>query len=93
MAFKDKDGGQAFKDKDGGQAFPMPGTESTCGPEYGMSVRDYFAAAAMQGFLANRHFYAFIHDGAEIAAGALAENAYEVADAMLAERAKPAEAG
>ena len=52
----------------------------------GMSLRDYFAAKAMQGFLGNREFQAFIHDGAEIAAELLASNAYQVADAMLKER-------
>jgi hypothetical protein len=37
----------------GGRAFPNP--KGSYGlPNDGMSLRDYFAAAAMQGFLANR---------------------------------------
>lgn len=61
----------------GGPAFP--GTALA-----GMSLRDYFAAKAMQaaiGMLAGNHFWnegGFFSD--------LAKNAYEMADAMLAAR-------
>lgn len=55
----------------------------------GMTLRDYFAAKAMQGMLANTdatdetlHRQGFLFP-------ILAANAYELADAMLAERSKP----
>ena len=65
-------------EKDGGQAFPDE-------METGMTLRDYFAAAAMQGY---------------IAAGAptdatyrdIADKAYRAADAMLERRDKSFEA-
>jgi hypothetical protein len=61
----------------GGPAFPVsPGNS-----DHGMSLRDYFAAAALAGLL---------HDGLEAykppAAALLAEEAYEIADALLAAR-------
>ena len=46
----------------------------------GMTLRDYFAAAAMQGFLSSEHF-----GGAYKLA---AEYAYQVADEMLFQREK-----
>jgi len=46
----------------------------------GMTLRDYFAAAAMQGFLSSEHF-----GGAYKLA---AEYAYQVADEMLSQREK-----
>jgi len=49
--------------------------------QQGMSLRDYFAAAALQGLLA---------DGGCLSWEADAENAYQAADAMLkAREAKP----
>lgn len=52
----------------------------------GMSLRDYFAAQAVAGFLAGKgHELASDEDGPFIAM-----YAYEIADAMLAERKKPA---
>ena len=59
----------------GGPAFPChPGIEN---PVYdGMSLRDYFAAEAMQGLIANNST-----DAQEIA-----QAAYIVADAMLKRR-------
>ena len=58
--------------KDGGPAFPIPGLY---GDEdfNGMSLRDYFAAKAMQGLLAKN-------------GSCHPKDAYEMADAMLAER-------
>ena len=54
-------------------------------PGIGLSLRDYFAAAAMQGMLANRTYFdaerRLHHDSA-------AMTAYGIADAMLTERAK-----
>ena len=48
----------------------------------GMSLRDYFAGQALAGLLPN---YATLLRGE----GGLASDAYALADAMLAERAKP----
>ena len=61
--------------KTGGSAFPLPmGSETTQGSE-GMTLRDYFAAKAMQGFCTQE----------EQGFGVLkiAASAYEMADAML----------
>ena len=77
--------------KDGGPAFPFTCQGPTTGPEfyYGMSLRDYFAAAALQGMLAYSYVnpnYGNYHETytSQQAAGA----AYDHADAMLKERAK-----
>lgn len=72
------------KQDDGGTAFPA--TEADHGLNYGnsgMSLRDYFAAAAIKGG-------AIFHqeDGCGRDPKESAEIAYQVADAMLAERAK-----
>ena len=69
----------------GGPAFPFPSSlypdGSTCEPgELGMSLRDYFAAKAMQANRARNSSYASWDD--------LAKDAYELADAMLKERNK-----
>lgn len=72
----------------GGPAFPVPDIYHPNGQiEYGasgMTLRDYFAAAAMQGILAGDH--PITHD--EDCMQKIAYSAYETADAMLAERAK-----
>ena len=47
----------------------------------GMDLRDYFAAKAMQGLLANPDFDAFL-------AITIAASSYEVADAMMKAREK-----
>lgn len=66
-----------------GPAFPVPSL-SHDEDFNGMSLRDYFAAKAMQGFNANSRYDDYTHD-------AVAEIAYGQADAMLAARAgKPA---
>lgn len=67
---------------DGGQAFPVPETEFS-GFHEGMSLRDYFAANAMQGILSNP---AQLDKVSESAAVWVAEDAYLVADAMLTAR-------
>jgi hypothetical protein len=82
--------------KDGGPAFPShdPGTPGVFAPEThtGMKLRDYFAAKAMQGMLANSE-----NDGtSEPVLRALfrdrklvcgyAELAYDIAEAMLRAR-------
>lgn len=77
------------KPKDsGGPAFPVlppldPRGGSASGYPYpadGMTLRDYFAAAALQGMLADANT-----DGTK---ELFATRAYAMADAMLAERAK-----
>jgi hypothetical protein len=67
----------------GGPAFPRPagdynGTKHGNGAQDGMSLRDYFAAKAMQGLLAQSSGSALLSD---LAAGAV--YAYRMADAML----------
>jgi hypothetical protein len=63
--------------KDGGQAFPV--TDMNGGPASGgMSLRDYFAAAAMQGMLASPDGDGHIER--------YAVGAYQIADAMIAAR-------
>ena len=64
---------------DGGPAFP--GDPQGNRPEYaGMTLRDYFAAAALQAIV-------FKHGPFEDS-GAMANWSYNIADAMLAERVK-----
>ena len=62
----------------GGPAFPHYGGAGWIGP--GMTLRDYFAAKAMQASRSRNSGYASWGD--------LAKDAYEIADAMLAERNK-----
>lgn len=64
------------KINDGGRAFPTD-------HEDGMSKRDYFAAAAMQGLLASGRMH-LSHDSV-----AIAERARDVADAMIKTMAAP----
>ncbi len=67
--------------KDGGPAFPaFSATVST----NGMSLRDYFAAAALTGLVT--HAYYLPEDFPE----GVVSDAYRVADAMLAERSRDA---
>lgn len=68
----------------GGPAFPVTPTDRSgqIGPtEFGMTLRDYFAAKAMQGIDANAQF-------SKSTATDIARWSYEQADAMLAEREK-----
>jgi len=83
---------------DGGAAFPSPGVvidydknEHQQGAYEGMSLRDYFAAKAMNGFLANAwqaETLASLGESAAQQMAAVAEISYAMADAMLVERAK-----
>ena len=66
------------KDK-GGPAFPNEGFNGWGEPFQGMSLRDYFAAKAMQGMLAENGGGAMNNDE-------LADWAYLLADAMLKAR-------
>ena len=61
---------------EGGRAFPAAATVTTFASS-GMTLRDYFAAKAMQGFLAS---------GVNAPANVFATKAYEMADAMLKAR-------
>jgi hypothetical protein len=81
---------------DGGPAFPVevyvgdngPGDKQTSNYSFlarGLSMRDYFAAAAMQGSCANPQIIDTITD---FTAAVLAKWAYAVADAMLEARNK-----
>lgn len=69
------------KQHDGFSAFPLPlGDEQINEHSAGMSLRDYFAAKAMQASRSRGSGYLKWSD--------LAKDSYEIADAMLAERAK-----
>lgn len=73
------------KKPDGGCAFPLAEemeSGRSVASSYGISVRDYFAAVALQGM------YAFSGYPASSKNDIYAENAYEAADSMLKERAK-----
>lgn len=61
---------------DGGPAFPIGSTPEEWGN--GMTLRDYFAAKAMQNYI-----------GDDYTPDAIAKAAYEMADAMLKARGTP----
>lgn len=65
--------------QDGGPAFPVAGSEHGY-PVAGMSLRDYFAAKAMQGICAHADTWGLA------TSPKIANAAYELADAMLAAR-------
>ncbi|WP_332641649.1 hypothetical protein [Enterobacter asburiae] len=68
------------KKNDGGFAFPMEATDATAWKNcnQGMTLRDYFAAKAMQGIISSECNYGAFSD--------LASDAYSIADAMLRAR-------
>lgn len=69
-----------MRQNDGGPAFPTPESH---GDDYeGMSLRDYFAAKAMQGMLASPHA------NPKASMMRCAMESYAMADAMLAMRQK-----
>jgi hypothetical protein len=75
------------KENDGGPAFPTKNAMQTGPTEWryvGMTLRDYFAAKALSGFLANpdQDYAPLIDDKVPM----LAREAYRLADAMLAAR-------
>lgn len=75
------------KNNDGGFAFPVWELNSNGQPEmteFGMTLRDYFAAKAMQGLLAAQ-IHGFNDRPANLP---FASMAYEMADSMLKEREK-----
>ena len=68
--------------QDGGPAFPSPlasGQSYNSGSHFGMTLRDYFAAAALQGLMVGYHEHPNQVD-------MCAEIACDAADAMLAAR-------
>lgn len=71
--------------KDGGPAFPVAFEHHECTSEqFGMTLRDYFAAKAMQAYVT-----AWATTGKHPTNDSVtAEGAYDVADAMLAQRSK-----
>ena len=80
---------------DGGPAFPHPGgsSDGTVQESYlGMSLRDFFAAAVLQGMLAvGRRPIAHEDDAEKTQDQLMAENSYLMADYMLAARQKGAQ--
>lgn len=74
------------KKENGGTAFPGGWNESGNSGEKGMSLRDYFAAKAMQSGL--RELADVDREEAERCIPIIAAASYRIADAMLAERAK-----
>jgi len=73
--------------RDGGPAFPVTFEHSSCTSEHdGMTLRDYFAAQAMAAVLSNPANYGSGHEWRD--AATVSEQAYEIADDMLAERNK-----
>lgn len=78
--------------KTGGPAFPFEGGENNgIEPSVGMTLRDYIAAKALQGFLSSRYVSDFIKEVGNFSTDSdvrrnLATNAYLYADAMIAAR-------
>ena len=70
----------------GGPAFPY--TNYSGFPESGMTLRDYFAAKAMQGLLANPKLSEEIRKQGGAFGGWIESSSYGWADAMLKEKAK-----
>ncbi|HHR6572385.1 hypothetical protein ABN197_18860 [Providencia alcalifaciens] len=71
-------------DKTGGAAFPASGhPDMQFVAQEGMSLRDYFAAKALQGMLSNEQCHPF---GMSFSEEYHADCAYRMADAMLKAR-------
>lgn len=74
---------------DGGPAFPFPYTQETCSnAPIGMSLRDYFAAQALSGWLASYGPERPHPSSIEVGCEAVAHCSYALADAMIAVRQK-----
>ena len=91
---KNAPGGPTFyAEQFGGPAFPSGKidalrNEVSSPVYYGMSLRDYFAAAALTGILA-AHAHPNSAGPAKDAPEVHADSAYRLADALLAQRSKP----
>lgn len=72
------------KENNGGPAFPVAGSEHNY-PIDGMTLRDYFAAKAMQGWIASFPADA-CHPSVSGICDKVAKQSYELADAMLKAR-------
>ena len=66
------------------QAYPGDAANPKVRPNTGMSMRDYFAAQAMNGLLANPEEF-----GEGVLLAELADYSFQVANAMLERREKP----
>ncbi len=76
--------GGSMPDKTGGAAFPASGhPDMQFVAQEGMSLRDYLAAKAMNGIIANN---AMIDTSTDQTLEWVAKNAYQMADAMLKAR-------
>lgn len=73
----------------GGPAFPQPATSDghATNTAEGMSLRDHFAGQALPALVQIHKDYC--RKGIAVSARETASEAYEYADAMLAERARP----
>jgi hypothetical protein len=83
----------SLSDKTGGPAFPEPVAVGPAGDVYrgmsGMSLRDYFAAAALPAVIAATSAGQHVpkmRDGENTIHQAIARDVFEVADAMIAAR-------
>lgn len=83
-----------MSDQTGGPAFPSEGGHKFVSgneirktlPSSGMTLRDYFAAKAMQGILGNtKGYFGTAYEAANLN---LAGTSYAIADAMIEARAK-----
>ncbi len=80
--------------KDGGSAFPVAITPEMEIEQNGMSIRDFFAAQALAGIMANGNpdaatmFDYKARESKRTSAQQIALTCYELADAMIAEREK-----
>lgn len=73
---------------DGGPAFPRPYSCQNIPAQRGMSLRDYFAGQALAGMLAANGVMEEATKVGDQPQIGLAVVAYNIADAMIAERAK-----
>jgi len=67
-------------------AFPNPRWEGWGEPQQGMTLRDYFAAKAMQGIISKMPFYLDEKQDLEKILNAVSRGSYSYADAMLKAR-------
>ena len=74
------------KQDDGGSAFPIPYGQVMSDDGRGMSLRDWFAGMALQGWLASWSSESKHPVEVEKAAKLVASNSYAMADAMIAAR-------